>query len=170
MKLKDALPDMLSAQLLSADVYATFVKYSRGDERQLWLGMLANELSHIKFLGMLLEEEEVPDVSLPTIKLEAFREMYIRAQDFAAESAFERTLWALRMEHAEIDFAVESLAASIVSHSPNTPVYPGPMQHHYAKLLDWAQRYKGAHEISIQIARIEEHIPHASEAPAEKKA
>ena len=55
VSLKDALPEMLTIQLLAADVYVTFFKESRGEERELWRRMLEQELSHVRFVAMLLE-------------------------------------------------------------------------------------------------------------------
>lgn len=162
--LRQALPDLLSTQLLAANVYAAFVKHSRGDEQALWKRMLLEELAHIRFLAMMIEEDRLPEVLLPEVKTAAFLDLYERAQEAACESPFERTLWGLRLEHAEIDFGLESLAANTVGQSPDTPVYPGPLQDHYSALLDWAGRYRGAHEIAIQIARIEEHLPQTSDA------
>lgn len=157
--LQDALPDMLSTQLLAADVYATFLKCAKGDECVLWEQMIQNELAHVRFVAMLMQEESIPDVTLPGVRLEVFRDLCERARTYASESAFERTLWALRLEHAQIDFGVEALAARSVGASPDTPVYPGPVEEHYAELLKWAERYRGAREVAVQIARIEEHLP-----------
>lgn len=157
--LESLLPNMLSTQLLAADVYATFLGYAREHEFDLWRQMLHQELGHIRFIGMLMEEKDLPAVELPTVRLDVFRDLCKRARRFAAESAFERTLWALRVEHAQIDFGVEALAARQVGSSPDTPVYPGPVQDHYDDLLRWAERYRGAREVAVQIARIEEHLP-----------
>lgn len=167
--LEEALPDLLATQLLAADLYATFLKYSTDDEQELWRSMLCAEFRHIKFIGMLIEEGNVPKVEIPPVKIEAFRDLYTKARFNAGQSAFERTLWALRMEHAEIDFGLETFASSVVSHSPDTRVYPGPTAIAYKKLLQWAERYKGAREIAIQIARIEEHIPQCTETGASAK-
>jgi hypothetical protein len=157
--LKDALPDLMSTQVLAVDVYATFMKCSKGHELELWLDMLQQELAHVRFIGMLLDSEEVPDVQLPGVKLDAFRDLCERARNYARESAFERTLWALRLEHAQIDFGVEALAIKSIGEAPGTPVYPQSVDEHYDKLLEWAERYRGAREVASQIARIEEHIP-----------
>jgi len=161
--LRDALPDLLITQLLASEVYATFLKCASEQEREMWREMLAGELSNIRFLAMLIEEESIPSLQLPQVKLDPFRELCARACEYAPQSAFERTLWALRLEHAEIDFGLEALAASVVGHAPETPVYPGHVQEQYGKLLAWAARYKGAREIAIQIARIEEHLPRLSD-------
>ncbi|MBN2711017.1 MAG: hypothetical protein JXR97_01085 [Planctomycetes bacterium] len=160
LPLKEALPDLLSIQLLASDVYATFFKCAEGEEKEVWANMLQQELGHVKFVAMMMEEKNVPDIVLPVVKTEVFRDLCLRARTYATESAFERTLWALRLEHAQIDFGVEALAVRSIGDAPNTPVYPGPVESHYADLLKWAARYRGAREISVQIARIEEHLPH----------
>lgn len=160
--LREALPDMLSVQLMAADIYVTFLKYALNEEREMWKMMLAQELAHIRFVAMLIEDEPAANIYIPEIKIGPFREIYLRTMEAAGESAFERTLWALRLEHAQIDFGLETLAANVVGHMPGTPVYPGPMQEHYQTILEWAERYRGAREIAIQIARIEEHIPQSS--------
>ena len=164
ISLHEALPELLITQLLAADVYATFVKHSRNKARGIWQHMLASKLSSVRFISMLMEEENLPELVLPTIKLQAFRSLCERAREFAPHSAFERTLWALRLEHAEIDFGLEALSTNVVGHAPDTPVYPGNVEAEYVHLLQWAERYKGAREIAIQVARIEEHMPHAGDA------
>ncbi len=161
--IRQILPDLLMTQLLAADVYATFVKWAEGEEEALWQEMLSTELSNVRFVGMLAEEEALPPLELPPVKIEAFRELCRNAREYATQSAFERTLWALRVEHAEIDFGLERLAANVVSHAPETPVYPGRLHEQYHRLLEWSQRYKGAREIAIQVARIEEHLPRMSD-------
>ncbi len=165
--LVDALPEMLSTQLLAADVYATFICHSQAEEQELWRQMLQQELAHIRFVAMMMEEDTLPAVMLPAIRMSTFRDLCSRARQYAPESAFERTLWALRLEHAQIDFGVEALAAKTVGQSLDTPVYPGPVEEHYEQLLKWAERYRGAREIAVQIARIEEHIPRPDESPLE---
>lgn len=163
LPLQELLPDLLSTQLLATDVYATFLKFAREHECDLWRQMLHQELGHIRFVGMLMEEEDLPAVELPAVRMDVFRDLCKRARTYAPESAFERTLWALRLEHAQIDFGVEALAARSVGGSPDTPVYPGPVEDHYAELLKWADRYRGAREVAVQIARIEEHLPRVRE-------
>jgi len=155
-----ALPDLLSTQLLTADVYATFLRTAQAEEEKaLWSRMLQEEFAHIRFVHMLMEEPTVPRLLLPEIKIGAFREIHGRALAFAEDSAFERILWALRVEHAEIDFGVEALAMDVLSRAPDTPVYPGPVREHYAGILQHAERYRGAKEVAAQMARIEEHFP-----------
>ncbi len=161
--LQEALPEMLSIQLLAADVYVIFLGCAQGEEQRLWQKMLTEELSHIRFIAMLMEAETVPKVLMPSVKMDAFRQLYGRAQETAPRSAFDRMLWALRLEHAEIDFGVEALAAKRMEDAPDTPVYPGPIQDHYLGLLKWAERYQGAREIALQVARIREHIPRTDE-------
>ncbi len=166
ISLQKALPDLLITQLMAAEVYVTFIKYSRNKELAVWHRMLASELSSIRFLSMLMEEKELPSLALPCVRLQTFCSLCERAREFAPQSAFERTLWALRLEHAEIDFGLEALSTNVVGHAPDTPVYPGSVETEYAHLLEWALRYKGAREIAIQIARIEEHMPRANDTGA----
>lgn len=159
--LAEVLPQMLSTQLLAADVYATFLLYARGNEGDVYHQLLKEELSHVRFVSMMLEEQSVPEVPLPEPSLDAFRHLCENARHAARHSPFERTLWALRLEHAEIDFGLESFVAIAVSEWPDTPVCPGPVTKHYLDLIEWARRYEAAREIAIQIARLEEHVSSA---------
>jgi hypothetical protein len=158
--MRETLPDLLSTQLLTADVYAAFYKAAVDDEEQaLWSRLLREEFAHIRFVSMMMEDAGVPRLVLPEVKIGAFREIHDRALTFAKDSAFERVLWALRLEHAEIDFGVEALAMDSIGRTPDTPVYPAPVREHYEGLLEYAARYRGAREIAAQMARIEEHLP-----------
>ncbi len=162
VELRTQLPDMLQTQLLAANVYAAYLKYAQGPERAVWERMLEEELSHIRFVAMMMEAEDVPTLGVSGVRMGAFKEMAERAALAANGSSFERTLWALRLEHAEIDFGLESLSNTAVGETPDTPVCPGPMKTHYARLLRWANRDRAAREVAAQITRIEEHLPNLS--------
>ncbi|MCX7935246.1 MAG: hypothetical protein N3A66_08320 [Planctomycetota bacterium] len=151
---------LLSTQLLAADVYASFTRQTRDEEEAaFWQKMLFEELGHIRFAAMMLENGKPPPALLPEIRLSAFREIHERAVAIAADAVFDRVLWALRLEHAEIDFGVEALAMDKVGRSVAAPVYPSPLREHYECLLAYAARYRAAKEIAAQMARIEEHLP-----------
>jgi len=154
------LPDLLSTQLLAADVYAVFLRRSEEPyERELWRHLLLEEFAHIRFVGLLLESDRPPETPLPAVRLDAFREIHDRALQFAGDSPYERALWALRLEHAEIDFGVEAMAVEALGRDPSSPVFAGTVEEHYDRILRYAARFQGAREISLQIARIREHFP-----------
>jgi len=154
---------LLSTQLLAADVYAAFWRLTCDEkEGAFWQKMLFEELSHIRFAAMMIENEAWRSTGQLEIHLAPFREIHSRALAVAADAVFDRVLWALRLEHAEIDFGVEALAMDMVGRSLMAPAYPVPVREHYKCLLAYASPYRSVKEISVQMARIEEHLPPSS--------
>ncbi len=157
--LKDLLPDLLTSQLVAAEVYAMFVKYSEGREREVWWQMLREELAHVNFVSRVMEQDDLPEVDISEIRLDAIKHVAREALAYGGSSAYQRVLWGLRLEHAEIDFGLEALTLGKLSGHPDVPVYTSPLRDHYEILLSLAERYRAAQEISMQVARIREHLP-----------
>lgn len=160
---KRMFPALLSTQLLAADVYASFYRQTCDVEEAIfWQRMLFEELSHIRFAAMMMENEAQAVAAFPEIRLAPFREIHEHAIAVAAEAISDRILWALRLEHAEIDFGVEALAMDKVGRSAVAAVCAPPVREHYECLLAYAAPYRTAKEIAAQMARIEEHLPSRS--------
>lgn len=150
--------DVLTTQLQAAQVYATFMRYAEGEEHELWNIMFDEELLHARCISEGIRKEAGRTLPIEDLKPEAFRDIVFGAVQAAGESSYQRLLWALRLEHAEIDFGLERAVQQILQRNR---IWPGDstMNDHYKRLLSWARRYDGAPDVAIQIARIEEHIP-----------
>ncbi len=151
--------DVLTTQLQAAQVYATFMRYSEGEEFELWHIMFDEELGHAHCVSEGLRLKPIPELPLEDLKPEPFRDIVFGAVQSAGESSYQRLLWALRLEHAEIDFGLEKAVQQVLSRSHAGHGQSTTMIDHYRRLLEWARRYDGAPDVAIQISRIEEHLP-----------
>jgi len=153
------ITDVLTTQLQAAQVYATFMRYSESEELDLWHTMFDEELGHARCVSEGLRQTPMPVLPLDDLKPEAFRDIVFGAVQAAGESSYQRLLWALRLEHAEIDFGLEKAVQQILGRSRICSSHSATMFDHYRRLLEWARRYDGAPDVAIQISRIEEHLP-----------
>lgn len=158
--------DMLTTQLMAAKVYAAFLRRAPSSERPLWASMLRDEFEHAAYLAEL--QGGLPDVDKPScavVRLAPFRQAVNRALGHPHLTPLQRLVVALRLEHAEMDHGLESVALqpdtreSLALFGRKPPIDES-LVNHYRTLLRAAAPFRDVAEIGAQMARILEHYPY----------
>lgn len=150
-----ALPALLATQLLSAELYAYFTYLSSDAERDLWIGMMHEEMEHADHLNALFDVCIPPSLTFPEIKVERLRDTVGWARKHS-DMFLQRLEGALRLECAELDYGLEGLVARRLEKRELLPGYPGDVRAHISRLLDMADRYAASPNIGLQASRLRE--------------
>ncbi len=156
MPIQDAIPSLMSTQLLTAEVYSLFLGLSREGEADLWKKLLMDELEHIEHVRNLLRIDLPGDLSFPFINVERVRDVCARAAKNGEDLFLLRLEGALRIECAELDYGLEGLVAKRLEKKEVLPGYQGDITEHLSKLLSVAERYSMSPNIGLQMRRLTE--------------
>jgi|GEM_PF-3003209 hypothetical protein len=156
MNAKEALPMLMTTQLMSAEVYSRFLHMGGEPERKLWSKMLGEEVDHIEYLRNVMNGPIPDDIDLPLVNIDRMNKVCERITLQGMDSFMLRLEGALRLECAELDFGLESLAAKKFAKENLIINYPGDINKHLDDLKFQAQRYAASPNISMQIARLSE--------------
>lgn len=151
-----ALPVLLTTQLMAAEVYARFIGMSGDDEKKMWMKMLNQEIDHINYLRNIMDSSMPEGLTLPFVNTARMNEVCERATLQGMNSFILRLEGALRVECAELDFGLEALAAKRFAARRLGIDYPGDIAKHLDDLVFHAKRYAASPNIGYQILRLEE--------------
>ncbi len=156
MPIREAVPALLSTQLLTAEVYSRYMALSSEGERDLWKKMLFDELEHIEHLRRLMRMELPPELTFPYINVERVRDVCRHAAEIGGSLFLLRLEGALRVECAELDYGLEGLVARRLERREIVPGYSGDIAGHLRELLDQTGRYASSPNIGLQMRRLTE--------------
>ena len=152
----EAVPALLSTQLMAAEVYAYFLRVSSEGEQDLWKTLLDDELDHVAHLRQVLRDDSPAGLHLPDANADRMRESCEQIKAMGKELFLMRLEGALRLECAELDYGLEGLAARRLKRSHPASDYPGDISSHIMFLIGQAERYTHSRNIGLQIRRLRE--------------
>ncbi len=156
MSAKEAIPMLMTTQLMAAEVYSRFLHMGGEPEKKLWSKMLGEEVDHIEYMRNVMNSPIPDGKDLPRVNIDRMNKVCERITLQGMDSFMLRLEGALRLECAELDIGLEALAAKKFAKENLIINYPGDINKHLDDLKFQAKRYAASPNISMQIARLNE--------------